>query len=408
MLASCVGYLYRRQLCAVLADYFPEDGKPKVAKKASYNKVEGRENDANSQSSNDCGVPEDIDAEEWAAKLAARRDGRADPTGSSCSVVVVGGAGPVGTGCGAGPVPAFGSASPGFTTPQPNSARVASPEEGFAGFDGFDDDDNADGSFDERAGWAQGQQGQQGRPQPGHGAPLRGVQGGGAEGAAGGGAASQAQWGDISVLAGAGAPPQPFVDYSQLEGLGAKQQEDEVDWGILTAPPAGAEKKATKPQTSREPFEAQETSGSALKGDDDEDDEFTVFDGFGQDNKPTNVKGAGGKGGGREGMTWDAERKVWERQNQRSFGSAFGGRGGGGSPWDMRNASFRSPQSLLRIRSQANKVFNDAISDSIFKSPSMQRFKARTDEIIADFSASVSSVTSVFSGTATYFRRWFG
>jgi hypothetical protein len=124
---------------------------------------------------------------------------------------------------------------------------------------------------------------------------------------------------------------QPFVDYSHLESLGVRPQQaedDGVDWASLTAPPAEEKEKR-----SGDPFEMDQQTGEGGKGDDDDDDEFTVFDGFGQDNKP--FKAVSGKAGEREGMMWDAERKVWERQNQHSFGS-FGsgfGRGGGSSPW---------------------------------------------------------------------------
>jgi len=284
-------------------------------------------------------------------------------------------------GCGAGPIPSFATpATPGFTTPQHQARGAAQPaEESFAGFDGFDEEEEEAEHFDERAGWTQEAHAQR---QPPKGQQQQH------------GAARQPDWGDVSVLAAPPPPTQAFVDYSQLEGLGARRDDDEVDWGILTAPPV-----ADKPRRGGQPAPAadMETGG---KGDDEEDDEFTVFDGFGQDNKP--VKAASGTAG-REGMSWNAERKAWERQNQR----AYGGRAGGGSPWDLRSATFRSPASLLRMRSQAAKVFDDAISDSIFKSPSIQRIRARTDEMFADLTASVSSVTTVFTDTASYFRSWF-
>ena len=209
---------------------------------------------------------------------------------------------------------------------------VAWRADGFAGFDGFDDE--VEDEYDERAGWVGGQQG---RPPQG-----MGQTGGAGVGPAG---ARQPDSGDVSMLGRASQPAAPFVDYSALEGLGAKKVEDDgVDWASLTAPPAEEKRRGG------DPFEKDVATGG---GGEDEDDEFTVFDGFGQDNRPVKESGAGG--GGREGMTWDAERKMWERKNESAFGSgfgAFGSRGGGSSPWDLRGSSFRSPASLLRIRSQ--------------------------------------------------------
>ena len=106
------------------------------------------------------------------------------------------------------------------------------------------------------------------------------------------------------------------------------------------------------------------------------------------------------------GLSWDAERKVWEKHTKANpFGgagrSSFGG-------WDLRaSASFTSPASLLRIRSQAEKIFEDNVSSSIFSSPSMQRLKAQTDSMFAGLTDSFSSVTSVITDVRSTLFSWF-
>jgi len=49
------------------------------------------------------------------------------------------------------------------------------------------------------------------------------------------------------------------------------------------------------------------------------DDEFTVFDGFGRDNKPVHSGGAKPSASG-AGLSWDEERQVWEKANRSMFG----------------------------------------------------------------------------------------
>ena len=143
---------------------------------------------------------------------------------------------------------------------------------------------------------------------------------------------------------------------------------------------------------------------------DDEDDEFEVFSGFDKDNKPTNKPTtSGGRGGGNDGsgLSWDAERKVWEKHTKANpWGGNSSSRSSFG--WDLRgSATFTSPASLLRIRSQAEKIFDDNISSSIFSSPSMQRLKAQTDSMFAGLTDSISTVTSVFTDVRSTLFSWF-
>jgi hypothetical protein len=75
---------------------------------------------------------------------------------------------------------------------------------------------------------------------------------------------------------------------------------------------------------------------------------------------------------------------MWEQKNN-------GGRRGssGGSPWDLR-----SPSSLRALRTQAEKVFDGAVGNSLFTSPSIRRLRQSTDEL--------------FSGVRSLFRfPWF-
>ena len=93
-----------------------------------------------------------------------------------------------------------------------------------------------------------------------------------------------------------------------------------------------------------------------------------------------------------------------------AVGGAFGSRSSFGGSWDLRASNFRSPASLMRIRSQAEKVFNDSMSSSLFTSPSMQHFKAQTDSIYADVTSTMTKLgvfSAVDSVRSTIFS-WFG
>lgn len=176
----------------------------------------------------------------------------------------------------------------------------------------------------------------------------------------------------------------------------------------------------------------------------DVDDEFTVFDGFGRDNKPVRSDGQKPASSG-AGLSWDEERQVWEKANRSMFGRPMANlserisgasvsegchplqpallrdlsRASGASPWDLRTmSSFKSPDSLNRFRSQAppqlppqphsplqppppllqaEDLFNKNVSSSLFTSPTMTRFKRQTDEMLSDFSATLSSVSSTIT-----------
>ena len=149
-------------------------------------------------------------------------------------------------------------------------------------------------------------------------------------------------------------------------------------------------------------------AGGGTHGGGDDDDEFEVFSGFDKDNKPTNKPSKGGRGGGGDGagLSWDAERKVWEKHTKANPWGGAGRSSFGG--WDLRgSATFTSPASLLRIRSQAEAIFNDNISSSLFSSPSMQRFKAQTDSMFAGLNSTFSGVTSIVSDVRSTLFSWF-
>ena len=288
-----------------------------------------------SQASNTCGLSgdEEVDpiAEEWAARLAAQREGREyTPSSAACSAMVVGGAMP--GGCGAGAVPQFGAAPGGhggggsaYQTPGGKPPE----EEAFDGFGGFEEEVTAE--YDERAGgWSQS-------GGMGGGGMGGGGMGGGGMGGGGMGRAPQApqvpaaNWGDLGLLAQPGGLNNPTVDYGELDRLGQPQQarqEEELNWGILGEGGGSS------------------GGGGAAAPHDDDDDDIPIFDGF-QDNKP--VLGGGGGGGGRsgantgEGLSWDAERGLWKESKPRS---AFSGMS---SSWDLRSAgsAFKSPTSLV-------------------------------------------------------------
>ena len=109
------------------------------------------------------------------------------------------------------------------------------------------------------------------------------------------------------------------------------------------------------------------------------------------------------------GMSWDAERRVWERQNQSRFGAFGSGRNSSSSPWDLRAAAFRSPASLSRFRQQAERVFEDTISSSVFVSPAMQRFRRQTDEMFQSIAANpiVSALNTGFTDIRSTLTSWF-
>ena len=311
-----LGYIFRGRLMDKAREFFPaagatstitpaKDGKSKV-----YRKVAGgeRDDDASSQTSNTCGLSggeEEVDpiAEEWAARLAAQREGRAYIPKEAPSTAVVC------TGCGGGAVPSFAGAggaagaaggAAAFQTPR---AGHAAEEEAFAGFEA-----EADDEYDERAG------GWNTQPTPQTAAPP-GMGGMGARGMGGPSGVGQPDWGSLG-----GGANMNIGDVSALDGFGQPKPppKDDIDWGILGDPSGG---------DSGDPFamggggKDVEAGGGGGAADDEEDDEFTVFAGFDRDNKPTNKKSAAqarGDNSSGSGLSWDAERKVWEQQNKSS------------------------------------------------------------------------------------------
>ena len=295
---ACALFLLRGRMMGALREFFPSGSTGEVtpAKDRKYKKVRGasaQEDDNASQGSNSCGLSggeEEVDpiAEEWAARLAAQREGRTyvpaeKPSNTlACSKP---------TGCGAGPVPRFGGAAgpAGFQTPQPGGAGAAEEE----GFGGFEEEAGPYGNDQ------YGQQTPQTAEQPGYGG-------------------RQPDW---SVLQqpgyggrGGAGPAMDIGDVSALEGLGQPKPppRDDIDWGML-ADPGGAKHDG-------DPFMMHgrdEEAGGGGGAEEEEDDEFTVFAGFDRDNKPTNKKGAAQTRGQADGagLSWDAERKVWEKHN---------------------------------------------------------------------------------------------
>lgn len=287
-------------------------------------------------------VEVDAATEEWAARIAAQRAGGgvAAPTSTSLTCA----AGPGTCSCGAGPVPSFGRTPAG----RANAAAEdeAADEAAFAGFGGFGADSEVTMEYDERSGWSDHQR----KPPPQLGAHSCAV----------------------AYPAGSSAQqPQP----SATLGPTCCAFSEDIDWGMLGGP-SQEDAPAVAPRGA-DPAEA--TGGG---GDDDSDDDgFTVFDGFGKDFNPTKGGGAGGASAS-AGLSWDEERKMWGQKND-------GRRASGGSSWDLR-----SPSSLRALRSQAEKVFDGAVGNSLFTSPSIRRLKRSTDEL--------------FSGVRSLFRfSWF-
>uniref|UniRef100_A0A7S0NNY0 Uncharacterized protein n=1 Tax=Calcidiscus leptoporus TaxID=127549 RepID=A0A7S0NNY0_9EUKA len=429
MMVLAIGALFcfRKSLLALLADYFPDsaDGTSgeKTPKSRNYKQVDrarsSGDDETNSQTS--CGLPEEpVDpiAEEWAARLAAQREGR-EYVSSACSPTCTAlSAGlPTRAGCGGGAVPNFATQGWGTNCPAGNAYRTPTasaqppPEEGFGGFDGFDD---ATDEFDEREGaWKRGA-----APMPAPGMASSGMpayapggasaggmgMGAGVGGGVGGGGSAAGPPPGFGAC-GAGLQPAPNVDYGSLGNLGGGAPD--IDWGLLDEPGAcGRKPPAASSAAEAFVIGADEQEPAAADDEaDDEEDEFTVFDGFGHDNKPSR----GNKGNPSDsaaGLSWDEERKVWERQNKSVWGR--GGRAAKslGSPWDLRATStFRSPASLQRIRAQAEKVFDDAIGNSLFTSPTMQRFKQQTEDLFSGVTSSFQSLASFFGGTGGGFGR---
>ena len=309
-------------------------------------------------------VAVDAATEEWAARIAAQRAGGSVAAPTSTSLTCAAGLG-LGPGacccsCGAGPVPSFGSPAGGAAPAgRANGAGLAAAEDeaaAFAGFDGFGGDPEVTMEYDERSGWKSHQ----------HSCAAAHPAGGSASGAQypAGAAAGAAPW-------SLGLSPVPVPTCCAFS--------DDIDWGLLGGP-----SQEEAPRTAPRGAEPADATGGG--GDDDSDEDgFTVFDGFG---KEGGTKGGGGAGGASTsaGLSWDEERKMWEQKN-----NAGGGRRGssGGSPWDLR-----SPSSLRALRSQAEKVFDGAVGNSLFTSPSIRRLRQSTDEL--------------FSGVRSLFRfSWF-
>ena len=382
-------FVFQEKIKAALADYFPDASKggsgsgsgkatPK-GRKQEYKTVGNRDRtrDDDAASTTSCGLPDtEVDAAtaEWAARIAASRGGGGGGGGDG------GGFGPptttalaCGNGMGAA-VPSFaspGGPQPGMVTPQPGGAPP--PQEDFGGFGGFDDPEAGGGGGG--GGW--------GAP-PGQGPPVTPMVG-------------QQGLGNPALGGFGGAP---------------STQQSDVDWSIL----GGASSAANDPWDNPQPPEAQGQE------DDEEEGDFTIFDGFGRDNKPTNKAGGGGGGGGAQaaqsGLSWDDERKMWNQSSSGGWGGAFGGARRGGafgsasksSPWDLRS-QMGTPASIKAFRAQAERVFNDNVSSSLFASPTMQRFKRQTDDLLGGLSNTMASITSYLppvTGVSSYFKSWFG
>ena len=67
--------------------------------------------------------------------------------------------------------------------------------------------------------------------------------------------------------------------------------------------------------------------------------------------------------------------------------------------------AVKTPASLRAFRQQAEKVFNDNISSSLFQSPSMARLKRQTDDLFASVSSTISSV--VPTSVTSFFSSWW-
>ena len=70
-----------------------------------------------------------------------------------------------------------------------------------------------------------------------------------------------------------------------------------------------------------------------------------------------------------------------------------------------------TPASLRAFRAQAERVFNDNVSSSLFASPTMQRFKRQTDDLLGGLTNTISSISSYLpdaTGVSSYFKSWFG
>ena len=341
------------------------------------------ENDEDA-SQTSCGLPDEVDpnADEWAARLVAQREG-ATSGGAADAPGVPAGAPACGV-CGV----CGGGAKPSFV-PELPAAR----EEGFAGFDGFE-----------------GEQGGNANTAEGFGPPVCALPPPAPSQAAAAFTTPQplqrqADWStnfDVGALenvrpsrlsqplatprAGSGdghaVRALTGVRHAQVSSPRASssrdEDEDDFNWaGILGAPAAATPaSEPTSPPIS--PLE-----------------EFTVFDGFGRDNKPVKSKAAGTARDAGRGMTWDEERKVWEEQSRSSYGRVLRGVQDAASPYDLRQLStFKSPASLQRFRKHAEKVFDDAVSNSIFTSPAVVRFKKQTDELFEGVGRSLEQVFS--------------
>ena len=295
-----------------------------------------RDDDTASQTS--CGIPEqEIDAatEEWAARIALQRQGGAPADGAGCTTLATGGLPGGCGGCGGAgggfTSPAGAGLPPGMTTPQPSAPPA---QEDFGGFGGFDGDGGGGGGGG-AGGW--------GTPQGVGGTPMVGQQGldGGFGGGMGGG------------MGGGGF------------GGGSQAGASDIDWGMLAEPTAAV--GGGRGEDKDDPFSVQEPQ--------EEDDDFIAFGGFGNDGKPTTKPDAKGAA---SGMSWDDERKMWNQASSSNPFSSnpFARKSGGGSPWDLR-----SPSSLRALRSQAERVFDGAVGNSLFTSPSIRRLRQSTDEL---------------------------
>jgi len=211
--AACLAWKGRASIGEKLDEFFPAGkSQPKSlaagAKPGStpnYKRVQSSRSDGDETlSQTSCGLAEeelDPAAEEWAARLAAQREGREYKPAASA-------------GAGAGAVPSFGAAGGAAAAPAAGagSARgfppVPAPEEDFGGFDGFDQGGGGGGSACARG-------------VGGSSAPTTPAPGG------------QQRWGGVQL------------DVKELEGMVQQPAPvDDIDWGSIARARCGPTQRA--------------------------------------------------------------------------------------------------------------------------------------------------------------------
>ena len=210
---------------------------------------------------------------------------------------------------------------------------------------------------------------------------------------------------DFGLLGGAS------FDVSELENLGQPKPkpQDDIDWGILERWTGRASSQPAGPSDEGDPFmmgagrDGRHRAASTTRTTSSRSSRASTRTTSRPTSRPPPAAAAAGTTDARALVGCGAQG-VGEAHEGQSVGGNSSSRSSFG--WDAGSATFTSPASLLRIRSQAEKIFDDNIS-LVHLPRRMHRTKAQTDSMVRGERDSISTVTSVFTDVRSTLFSWF-